>query len=327
MEITIDSHDTQQPNIYEIETNDTDNKSVEIVIGKIEMEDDNTELIEKVAQLDNTELIEKVTQLDNTELIEKVAQLDNTELIEKVTQLDNTELIEKVAQLDNTELIEKVVIEKPTSAVSDVRDAVGYDYILKFIVVGNSCVGKSNISLRFTKNEFIAENETTIGVEFAAKIVCIGKTVYKLQIWDTAGQDTFKTITRSYYRNSIGCIIAYDISNRESFEAIKTWHEELIERSQPYTGRQTIAIVGNKMDKKSKRVVPYAEGEALAKELGTHFYEASAKTGQNVKTIFCDMVTDIDEKVKTFDINLIKSDNIVTLSSTDDYLNYSSCAC
>jgi small GTP-binding protein len=214
------------------------------------------------------------------------------------------------------------------SSILDERNVNGYDYLLKFIVVGNSCVGKSNLTLRFTRDDFEMENETTIGVEFATKVVCLDSKVYKLQIWDTAGQDTFKTITRGYYRNSIGCIVAYDITNRESFDAVRQWVEELVERSHPYTGKQSIVIVGNKMDKTNKRAVSYAEGESLATELGYKFYEASAKTGENVNEIFCNIVADINHRISNDELNLRQGNGgTIKLTGMSDSSYGSYCGC
>ena len=174
--------------------------------------------------------------------------------------------------------------------------------VLKFIIIGDSCVGKSNITLRFAKNEYSSQADTTIGVEYVAKTVCVSNKMYKIQIWDTAGQDTFRSITRTYYRNSIGCIIVYDVSNRESFNNVEQWHTDLIERNN--CDNQTIVIVGNKQDIKN-RIISYAEGKELADKLGCIFYEASAKTGHNVKKIFFKMVKDIDRKIENNGLTLV----------------------
>lgn len=202
------------------------------------------------------------------------------------------------------------------SVIMNDRDVNGYDYLLKLIIIGNSCVGKSNLTMRFTKDDFEIENETTIGVDFAIRTVCLDSKVYKLHLWDTAGQDTFKVITRSYYRNSIGAVIAYDVTNRESFDAVRGWIEELQERAQPYVGKQSIVIVGNKSDRTNDRQVLTSEGESLAAEFGFKFFETSAKTGENVKNVFCYIVADINQKIKSGELEYVKSDSL-TLAPTD----------
>ena len=102
-----------------------------------------------------------------------------------------------------------------------------FDYIFKYIIIGNSGVGKSCIVNRFIQDEYSDEIESTIGVEFGAKVIKLdveGKLApVKLQIWDTAGQETFQSITRSYYRSAAGALLVYDITNKESFEACEHW--------------------------------------------------------------------------------------------------------
>ena len=87
-----------------------------------------------------------------------------------------------------------------------------YDYLFKVVLIGDSGVGKSNLLGRFTRNEFSNDSKSTIGVEFATRsIVVDGKTV-KAQIWDTAGQEAFRSIARAYYRGAVGCLVCFDVS-------------------------------------------------------------------------------------------------------------------
>jgi small GTP-binding protein len=263
-----------------------------------------------------------ITNRDENRAVEPAEPTESTTAppVENDDTPDVTDESEDAAVSD--ESVESIVSE---SSILDDRATNGYDYLLKVIVVGNSCVGKSNLTLRFTRDDFEIENETTIGVEFATRLVCLDSKVYKLQIWDTAGQDTFKTITRSYYRNSIGVIVAYDITNRESFDAVRGWIEEVQERSHPYTGKQSIIIVGNKADRTNEREVLTAEGENLAAEFGFKFFEASAKTGENVKEIFCHIVADINQKIKSGELEFKKSDTISLVPVDSSYGSYCSC--
>jgi len=272
-------------------------------------------------------------ELDNSISIrEKVDDKDNhnTNNVNNVNKAE-TETKNQPSD-DNTSKINGISDENLNTLVSgssvlDERSVNGYDYLLKIIVVGNSCVGKSNLTLRFTRDDFEIENETTIGVEFATRLVCLDSKVYKLQIWDTAGQDTFKTITRSYYRNSIGVIVAYDITNRESFDAVREWNSEVQERSQPYTGLQCIMLIGNKTDRTNERQVLTSEGENLASELGVKFFEASAKTGENVKDIFCHIVADINQKIKSGKLEFNKSESVSLVPTENLNTDRSYCNC
>ena len=91
---------------------------------------------------------------------------------------------------------------------------MSYDYLFKIIMVGDTGVGKSSILLNYINNRFISDHEITIGVEFGMRVINIDEKIIRLQIWDTAGQERFRSITRAYYRDSAGCILIYDITNR-----------------------------------------------------------------------------------------------------------------
>jgi small GTP-binding protein len=91
------------------------------------------------------------------------------------------------------------------------------DFHYKVVLVGDSGVGKSNIISKFTKNEFIMESKTTIGVEFATKIVNIDEKSIKVQIWDTAGQERYRSMASAYYRGAVGALLVYDITRASSF--------------------------------------------------------------------------------------------------------------
>lgn len=125
----------------------------------------------------------------------------------------------------------------------------GYSFLFKYIIIGDTSVGKSCILLQFLEKKFKFDHDTTIGVEFGSKIITVNDKQLKLQIWDTAGQETFKSITRSYYRGSIGVILVYDITNRESFNNISRWLDE----TKSYANDKVVVmLVGNKTDLETK---------------------------------------------------------------------------
>jgi len=160
---------------------------------------------------------------------------------------------------------------------------------IKLLLIGNSSVGKSSLLLRFADETFLTEDEAsaTIGVDFrVSKMEVRGRRV-KLSIWDTAGQERFRTITSSYYRGAQGIILVYDVSNRESFEALPKWFTEL----ETYVTPAVVKIlVGNKLDKEYSRAVSEEEGRAFAERMGTLFVEASAKTSIGVNEAFREVV-------------------------------------
>jgi Ras-related protein Rab-2A len=192
--------------------------------------------------------------------------------------------------------------------MSVVKSKTIYDYILKFIIVGESSVGKSNILLRFTDNRFQSSHDLTIGVEFATKIISKQNTIYKLQIWDTAGQEAFRSITRSYYRGTICCLMVYDVTNRTSFESLIFWINDLKKYCDPDT---MIILVGNKTDLRTDRKVTTVEGKEFADTHNISFFETSAKTGDKISDCFIDAVDKISKKLDAGKIDLIKSKGCV----------------
>lgn len=158
-----------------------------------------------------------------------------------------------------------------------------YDYLFKILLVGDSGVGKSCLLLRFAEDSYTNSYISTIGVDFKIRTIEIeGKTV-KLQIWDTAGQERFRTITTSYYRGAHGIIIAYDITDMESFNSVKNWHTEV----QRYASEKVkVMLVGTKADLVQKRVVDRRVAEEFAAANGWEFAETSAQNNTGVDQAF-----------------------------------------
>ena len=124
----------------------------------------------------------------------------------------------------------------------------------------------------------------------------------KLQIWDTAGQESFRSITRSYYRGAAGALLVYDITRRETFNHLTTWLDDARNHSH---SNMTIMLIGNKSDMESQRQVTREEGESFAREHGLIFMETSAKTAANVDEAFIGTARRIHDKIKSgaFDIS------------------------
>ena len=173
--------------------------------------------------------------------------------------------------------------------------AINFDYLLKYIIIGDAAVGKSNLLLRYAHGQFKPEYQLTIGVEFGAKNVNIRNKIYRIQIWDTAGQENFRSITRAYYKNSVCALVVYDISNRDSFNNVSTWIEDCKNQS-PKT--IFMVLVGNKSDLEDRRQVSTEEGQELADKFGILFYETSAKEGTNVEEIFNDSADKIAKNIE-----------------------------
>ncbi|KZO99272.1 ras-domain-containing protein [Calocera viscosa TUFC12733] len=179
-----------------------------------------------------------------------------------------------------------------------------WQFIIKFIIVGDAGVGKSSILIRFTDSRFLANPDPTLGVEFGSKLVHLAdedKTI-KVQIWDTAGAEQFRSITRSYYRGAAGALLVYDATSRSSFNSAKSWLQDVREHADP---NLTCILVANKVDLiqegeegDRRRAVTQEEAAAWAEQEGLLFLEGSAKTGQNIEEAFETAVRDILDKIK-----------------------------
>ncbi|CAF4653641.1 unnamed protein product [Rotaria sp. Silwood1] len=169
--------------------------------------------------------------------------------------------------------------------------ASDYDFIFKLVLIGDSSVGKSNLLLRFTRNEFRLDTQSTIGVEFAYKqLVIDGK---KIKTQDTAGQERFKTVIPQFYRGSEGALAVFDLTKPDSFDHITTWIEE-VHRHTP--SDLPIVLVGNKSDLVDQRKVSREQATALAEQLNLSYMETSALNASNVEQAFVLLVTSIYQK-------------------------------
>ena len=159
-----------------------------------------------------------------------------------------------------------------------------YDDLFKLVIIGDSGVGKSCILLRFADDTFTENYYSTIGVDFRFKCVDIGERKCKLQIWDTAGQERFKTVTSAYYRGADGIIIVFDQTDKESYNNIQHWIEDISRYS---TDEPAKIIIANKDDMaEEKKIVKNEDINELEKKTGLEVIKTSAKTGDNVEYAF-----------------------------------------
>ena len=166
--------------------------------------------------------------------------------------------------------------------------------VYKIITLGDTFAGKSCIVNRFVQNEF--ENlSNTIGVDFFAKDFTFKDTTIKLQIYDTSGQEQFKSITANYYKRADGILFVFDLTREETFQNIQFWINEMKDQSDDFT-KVGLVLLGNKSDLVDAKKVEIKEGMALANTLGTKYFETSAQSGYNIQEAFQFLVEDISNK-------------------------------
>jgi Ras-related protein Rab-8A len=132
------------------------------------------------------------------------------------------------------------------------KTPLGYDYLIKLMLIGDSAVGKSSLLLRFSDDTFDLSGTPTIGIDFKLRTIDLDGKKIKLQLLDTAGQERFRTITTAHYRNAMGILLVFDVTKEDSFKNITDWLRNIEKHT---TGTINKLLLGNKCDLEDKRVV------------------------------------------------------------------------
>ena len=203
----------------------------------------------------------------------------------------------------------------------DLGIEIRYDHLYKIVIIGDTGVGKTALLSKYLKGVFPTSPLSTIATEFATKIIQIKEGGYiKAQIWDTAGQEKYKSITYHHYRKSVGGLILYDITKKSSFDNVKSWLEDLQKLGEKGC---IIALVGNKLDlvekNEKRREVTKKEAQKFADDMHMLFFETSAYNGTNISDVFEELLQTIyTERRKIPELkerdNLLQSQNLINLN-------------
>lgn len=171
-------------------------------------------------------------------------------------------------------------------------------YDFKVVTLGEGRVGKTSLTLKFVRDTFADNQESTLKANFLTKDLNLDGVPVRLNIWDTAGQEKFRSIASNYYRQARGALIVYDITDKSSFARVVEWVKELNQQGEPDI---CIAIVGNKCDRESDRQITKQEATEYARRIGALHFNTSAKTGKNVEEVFQELSKQMVAKEKALE--------------------------
>jgi len=180
-----------------------------------------------------------------------------------------------------------------------------YDYMIKFLALGNSGVGKTSLLHRYTENDFNPRFFSTVGIDFKEKKINwksskegTGRSQrVLLQLWDTAGQERFRSLTTAFFRDAMGFLLVFDVTREDSLIATRHWVDQLTIHA--YTSSPDIVLCGNKIDMEENRTVSSEKAKKLADELGIHYIETSAATGEGVDTAVDYLLSSVMKRIET----------------------------
>ena len=196
------------------------------------------------------------------------------------------------------------------------EDTGKYDYSFKIIVIGDSNVGKSCLTNRAAKDKFSSDYSPTLGFEFRTFSTNIENKIIRLQVWDTCGQEVYRSLISNFYRNSSLAMMVYSINSKESFLNINRWLKEIKINSNPDI---KIILIGNKADLENEREVTYEEAKKYKEENQIlYFEETSAKTGLNAKKVFEESAKILYTEHKNYLLNSKTKGNIKKIDKNDN---------
>ena len=188
--------------------------------------------------------------------------------------------------------------------------------IVKLLLLGDSSVGKTSIIIKYISNKFMDTNIATLGVDYMDKTVDYNNLKVFLQIWDTSGEEKFRSITRNFYRNADGLLVVFDLTCKESFNHVKNW----INQAKEHKNDIKTILVGNKLDLEDEREVDKETALKFAEKNNLKYLETSAKNGKNINNSFKEMIALIlnDKTEQEIKKEFTKSDSSISINSGKD---------
>ena len=253
---------------------------------------------EKSSKVSETEISNLINSKQNLETI-KISTKDKTGIDELLIKID------KAVNENENELPMNIVSES-TNKKPKLVNGQGY---LSFLLIGDTEVGKTCFYNRYFKNKFSLQFLSTIGIERESKLVKIGKEIYKITLWDSAGQERFKSLPRKYYQNADGIFLLFDVCKEETFNNVSNWINDVKQNTSRAFGNKDgnessseipLFLLGNKIDS-SERIISREQGEKLASSLGMKYFEISCKTNINIPEVMSRMIMESYMKANHID--------------------------
>ena len=201
--------------------------------------------------------------------------------------------------------------------------ASNLDLSFKFLIVGNSSVGKTSIVRRLCLNDFLEDQPSTIGVEFMTHTILIDGHNIKLQIWDTAGQERYQSVGKAYYRNAIGVLIVFSLADHESFASLENWVNQVRKYCHP---KVKMLLIGNKSDLVDRKAVTDSEIQQFAESHSLAYMESSAKVNINIRESFFTITQQIYRDVVSGDI-VLDNPQVEKIQQNNSNQSESGCKC
>lgn len=170
---------------------------------------------------------------------------------------------------------------------------MNYDRTCQILIIGDSSVGKTSILTRYTNGTFKEEYLATVGLDYYSKDEIFNNKTINVKLWDTAGQERYKSLTQSYFKNAEGVIVAYDITNTESFDNLKFWINSIKTNMENKNVFIPVIIIGNKTDMEESREIMIEDAKKFAEENKYKYFETSAKTGEGIDKAIRDLLNQI----------------------------------
>lgn len=170
---------------------------------------------------------------------------------------------------------------------------MNYDKICQILIVGDSSVGKTSIISRYTSGTFKEEYLATVGLDYYSKEEIIDNKTIHIKLWDTAGEERYKSLTQNYFRNAEGVLLVFDVTNTDSFNNLKEWINSIKQNMEGKNIFIPIIIIGNKLDMEDQREISKEQAEKFVSENNYKYFETSAKTGEGVDKSIRELATQI----------------------------------